>query len=103
MQAVPAVPSVAVNLGDIPGRLVDISRPPLAPRQSPFAGNQRAQSPHKSPRDTSVVDHAVAGDLMLGKKIRTMSRARTKKRTSRQSAGSAKSKKSCNSDMQVAL
>lgn len=92
------MPTVAVNLGDIPGRLVDMGRPPLAPRHPNFAA---PEPPPKSPRDTSVVDHAVAGDLMLGKKMHTVSRVHTRKRGSHHSAGSVKSRKSCNSDLQV--
>ena len=91
-----------VSLGEIPGRLVDLGRPPLAPRHPTFAGTQFAQTPPAPPKDTSVVDHAVAGDLMLGKKMHTMSRARTRRRSSRQSAGSGRSRKSAaNSDLQV--
>ena len=96
------VPSMAVNLGEIPGRLVDLGRPPLAPRLP--AQLSQPQPPPAVPKDTSVMEHGVAGDLMLSKKVGAMSRARTRRRTSRHSAGSVRSKKSaCNSDLQVYL
>ena len=94
------LPTVQVDLSDIPGRLVDLGRPPLPTGAKALAAAaQNLQSlPPQSPKDPTVVEHGVAGDLVLGKMNRSMrkSMARTRKK---RSEGSRKSV--ANSDLQV--
>jgi len=102
-----AVPTVQVNLGDIPGRLVDMGRPPLPSGAKALAAAAAAasrQEPPPSPRDSTVMEHGVAGDLVLGKMNKSMKKSMARMKSRRKSDGSAKSRKSvANSDLQVCL
>lgn len=96
-----------VNLGDIPGNLVSLGRPPLPVGAKTLAA---AQLPGpdlaQSSKDATVMEHRVAGDLMMGKMNKSMkksmARLKSKKKGSHRSDGSARSRKSmANSDLQV--
>ncbi|KAL0039998.1 hypothetical protein WJX79_001782 [Trebouxia sp. C0005] len=104
-EAEEAVPTVQVNLGDIPGRLVDMGRPPLPAGAKALATAAAAaashQEPPPSPKDSTVMEHGVAGDLMLGKMNKSMKKSMARMKSRRKSDGSAKSRKSmANSDLQ---
>lgn len=97
-----------VNLGDIPGSLVKSGRPPLpSSTKAAAAAVQLPGSDHpQSPKDGTVMEHRMAGDLMLGKMNKSVKKSmvqiRSKKKGSHRSDGSARSRKSmANSDMQV--
>ena len=95
------VPTVQVNLGDIPGRLVDLGRPPLPSSAKALAAAELSrQEPPQSPKDSTIMEHRLAGDLALGKLNKSMRKSMARSR--RRSEGSAKSRKSmANSDLQV--
>lgn len=101
--------TVQVNLGDIPGSLVGLGRPPLPAGAKALAEAAQLPGPDppQSPRDATVMEHRVAGDLVMGKMNKSMkqSMARSKskrKKGSHKSDGSARSRKSlANSDLQV--
>ena len=101
------MPTVQVNLGDIPGRLVDMGRPPLPAGAKALAATAAAasrQEPPPSPKDSTVMEHGVAGDLMLGKMNKSVKKSMARMKSRRKSDGSAKSRKSmANSDLQVCL
>ena len=102
----PAPQTVQVNLGDIPGSLVDLGRPPLPAAAKAAAPQRSGPEPPQSSKDASVMEHRVAGDLMLGKMNKSMkksmARIKSKKKGSHRSDGSARSRKSmANSDLQV--
>lgn len=95
-----------VNLGDIPGSLVGLGRPPLPAGATALAEAAQlpGSDPAQSPKDATVMEHEVAGDLVMGKLNRSMrkSMASKKKKGSHKSDGSARSRKSvANSDLQV--
>lgn len=103
-----AAQTVQVNLGDIPGSLVKLSRPPLpiSAKAVAAAVHLPGSHPPQSPKDGTVMEHRVAGDLMLGKMNKSMKKSmaqvKGKKKGSHRSDGSARSRKSmANSDMQV--
>lgn len=92
--------TMQVNLGDIPGNLVNIGRPPKAlAAAAQLPGLDSAQSP----KDATVMEHRVAGDLMMGKMNKSMKKSMARlKKGSHKSDGSARSRKSmANSDLQV--
>lgn len=101
--------TMQVNLGDIPGSLVGLGRPPLPVDAKVLAEAAQLPGPDpaQSPRDATVMEHRVAGDLVMGKLNKSMkkSMARSKskrKKGSHKSDGSARSRKSvANSDLQV--
>lgn len=99
------VATVQVNLGDIPGRLVDLGRPPLPAGAKALAAAAAAasrQEPPPSPKDSTVMEHRVAGDLVLGKLNKSMKKSMARAKSRRKSDGSVKSRKSmANSDLQV--
>ena len=97
-----------VNLGDIPGNLVDIGRPPLPAKALAAAVQLPGLDAAQSPKDATVMEHRVAGDLMMSKMNKSMkksmARLKSKKKGSHKSDGSARSRKSmANSDLQVLL
>lgn len=102
--------TVQVNLGDIPGNLVDLGRPPLPAGAKALAEAAQLPGPDlaQSPKDATVMEHRVAGDLMMGKMHKSMkksmTRLKSKKKGSHRSEASGRSRKSmANSDMQVIL
>ncbi|KAL0029403.1 hypothetical protein WJX77_004930 [Trebouxia sp. C0004] len=96
-----AVPTLQVNLGDIPGRLVDMGRPPLPAGAKALAAAASRQEPPPLPKDSTVMEHGVAGDLVLGKMNKSMKKSMARMKSRRKSDGSAKSRKSmANSDLQ---
>ncbi|KAL3160440.1 hypothetical protein ABBQ32_010760 [Trebouxia sp. C0010 RCD-2024] len=102
-----AAQTMQVNLGDIPGSLVKSGRPPLpSSTKAAAAAVQLPGSDHpQSPKDGTVMEHRMAGDLMLGKMNKSVKKSmvqiRSKKKGSHRSDGSARSRKSmANSDMQ---
>ena len=99
------VPTVQVNLGDIPGRLVDLGRPPLpAGAKALAAAAQDLQQGPQSPKDSTVMEHRVAGDLVLGKMNRSLRKSMARTKVKRRSEGSVRSRKSiANSDLAVSV
>ena len=100
--------TLQVNLGDIPGSLVDLGRPPLLAGANAGAAQRSSPEPPHSPKDATVMEHRMAGDLMLGdmnkSMKKSMARIKSKKKGSHRSNGSARSRKSlANSDMQVLI
>lgn len=99
--------TVQVNLGDIPGSLVNLGRPPLHTTAKALAAAAQLPTPEppQSPKDGTVIEHRVAGDLMLGKMNKSMkksmARVKSKKKGSHSSARSRKSM--ANSDLQVLI
>lgn len=100
--------TMQVNLGDIPASLVDLGRPPLPAGAKALAAAAQLPGPDlpQSPKDATVMEHRVAGDLAMGKMNKSMkksmARVKSKKKGSHRSDGSARSRKSmANSDLQV--
>jgi len=81
---------------------VDLGRPPLPAGAKAAAAQLSRQEPPQSPKDSTVMEHRVAGDLVLGKLNKSMKKSMARAKSRRKSDGSVKSRKSAaNSDLQV--